>query len=311
MSLNAFSRISRRSFAAGALGMAAAAKLSSNVSAQATPLADASPVPAADSLVVRIESVGGLRPMETYFLDTPVISIYADGTVIQPAITTAIYPPAAITPLNTFTISASALAQVIERAKAAKLNEPQTITNSMVMDAGTAQITVAVGDEFVVSSIYALHVDGPQPPEWDAATAEIFAGIKEFVGRVQSLATSLDARDIVSREEPYQVERLQVIAFEPDPNNQLPTGIPDLSVPPLPWPLEDSLAELGAVYDPFPTFGLPAARCAEVTGDDAAKVIDTASNGNLISPWESDGTIYGIFFNPILPGDSGCQTFLS
>jgi hypothetical protein len=310
MTLPPLSRISRRSFAAGALGLVTAARLAGNVSAQATPAAEATPIPAGESLVLRIESVGGLRPMETQFLQTPAISIYADGTVIQPAIVTAIYPPAAITPLNTFTISSSALAEVVERAKAAKLDEPRTITNSMVMDAGTAQITFAAGGGFAISSIYALQVDGPQPPEWDEETAEIVAGIKAFADWVQGLATSLPSSEIVSREEPYQVEQLQVIAFEPDPNAPLPTGIPDLTFPPLMWPLDVSLEELGAVFDPWPGALLPPMRCANLSGDDVRKVVEVAAQGTLISPWEDHGTTYGILFNPILPGDWGCQTFL-
>jgi len=307
MSLTAFSRISRRRFAAGAFGLVAAAGVGHHATAQSTPEPQASPSVNADELIVRIDHVGGLRPMEYVLIETPSLSIYADGRVIQPAPVTAIYPPVAITPLNQFRVSQTVVADIIKRAIDAGLDQEQTITNPDVMDASTAQITVVIDGKPVVSSVYALDVSGPNPSSWDAETTRRFEAIRQFANYVRSLATSLDRTEILEREAPYVVDRLQVIAFVPDPANPLPTGVPDLTAPPLQWPLETSLADLGAVYNPLPGVGLPDLRCAEVGGEDAAKVVEVAAQGTLISPWKDHGATYGLFLNPILPGDSGCQ----
>lgn len=307
MSLTPFLRISRRQFAAGVLGLAAAGGFGHSVTAQSTPEPQASPSTGADELVVRIEHVGGLRPMEYALIQTPSLSIYADGRVIQPAPVIAIYPPVAITPLNQLRIRPAVVANIIERAIDAGLDREQTIVNPDVMDASTARITVVIGGKPVVSNIYALDVSGPNPASWDEETAHRFGAIQRFAGYVRSLATSLDSGEILEREAPYVVDRLQVVAFIPDPANPLPTGVPDVTAQPLPWPLETSLADLGAVYDPLPGLGLPDLRCAEVSGKDAARVVEVAATGNFISPWEDRGTIYGLFLNPLLPGDSSCQ----
>jgi hypothetical protein len=308
MSLSRFSRISRRRFTAGTLGAIAAGVVGGGALAQATPEPAASPV-TADMPLVRIEYVGGLRPMELYLLHTPSLLVYADGTVIQPAPVVAIYPPVAITPFNTFTVSKDAVDDLLKRAGDAGLDEPQDIRNSMVMDASTALITVVIDGKPVTSSVYALDANGPTPPEWDEATAQRFAAIQDFANAARNMATSLGADDIVSPEAPYVPERLEVIAFVPDPANPLPSGVPDLTATPLTWPLDRSLEEIGAVYERAQDFGLtePQMRCAEIGGHDAEAVIATAANGNFISPWQDGDQVYGLLLNPLFPGESSCQ----
>jgi hypothetical protein len=309
MSLSRFSRISRRRFAAGTLGALAAGAVGSRAFAQATPEPAASPVAGDDMPLVRIEYTGGLRPMELYLLHAPSLLVYADGTVIQPAPVVAVYPPVAITPFNAFTVSKAAVDGLLEQAVAAGLDEPRDIINSLVMDASTAQITVVLDGKPVTSSVYALDANGPTPPEWDEETAQRFAAIQDFANAARTMATSLDADDIVSPEAPYVPARLEVIAFVPDPANPLPSGVPDLSAAALTWPLDRSLEEIGAVYGRAEQLS-PAQmemRCAEIGGDDAQAVIATAANGNFISPWQDGDQLYGLLINPLFPGDSGCQ----
>ncbi|MGH2549023.1 MAG: hypothetical protein ACRDHN_06515, partial [Thermomicrobiales bacterium] len=241
MSLSSFSRVSRRSFAAGALGIAAAALTASKTLAQVTPAAETSPVASTDAPLLRIEYVGGFRPLEYYIMQTPSLLVYQDGIVIQPAPVIAIYPPVAITPFNTFTISDAATSNVIERAIAAGLDKPRDILNPNVMDATTAMITVVIDGKAVTSSVYALDVNGPKPETWDSDTMNLFVAIQEFANFARSLATSLETEDIVATETPYVPNRLEVIAFEPDAEEPLPSGIPDLTAQPLIWPLDDSL----------------------------------------------------------------------
>lgn len=309
MSFASFSRISRRSFAAGALGVAAAALTASKSLAQATPAAQASPVAAADAPLVRIEYVGGFRPLEYYILQTPSLLVYPDGTVIQPAPVVAIYPPAAITPFNTFTISEAATSNLIERAIAAGLDEPQELIRDDVMDATTATISVMLDGKAVTSTVYALDVNGPKPESWDSDTMNLYVAIQEFANFARNMAISLDAEDIVAPETPYVPNRLELIAFEPDAAEPLSSGIPDLTAQPLIWPLDDSLSEIGAVYERVAGYGLPETRCVEITGDDAAEVIAVADTGNLVSPWQDGDKSYGVFINPLFPGESSCRDY--
>lgn len=310
MSLTSFSRISRRKFAAGTLGLTAAAMTSRRVTAQATPAPQASPEGSINAPVLRIEYVGGLRPVELYLMQAPSLLVYADGTVIQPAPVIAIYPPVAITPFNTFTISEDAVANLIERAIKAGLDETQSILNPTVMDATTTLITLNIDGKLVTSDIYALDVNGPKPEEWDSDTTNRFVAIQEFANFARNMATSLDPEDIVKREAPYTPERLEVLAFIPDPANPLSSGVPDLTAPPLIWPLDRSLAEIGAVYERAQDFGfgLPDVRCVEIGGEDAKAVIATAATGNFVSPWKDGEQLYGLLINPLFPGESGCRS---
>lgn len=309
MSLTSFSRISRRRFAAGALGMVAAAGSVTRSRAQATPSPEASPAASAISPVLRIEYVGGYKPLEFYLMEIPSLLVYADGTVLQPAVTTAIYPPVAIVPFNAFTISEDAVASLIERAIAAGLDEPQQIINSGVMDATDTLITVNIDGKLVTSDIYALDITGPKPEEWDAETTNRFVAIQEFASFARNLATSLDPEDIVKREAPYTPERLEVLAFIPDPANPLPSGVPDLTAQPLIWPLDRSLTEIGAVYERAQNLGfiVSEVRCAEISGSDAKAVVAMAEKGNFISPWKDGEQLYGLLINPLFPGESSCQ----
>jgi hypothetical protein len=263
-----------------------------------------------DAPVLRIEFLGGLRPAEYYLLHTPTLLVYADGTVIHPAFVTAIYPPVAITPFNVFTISQNAVADLIERATAAGLDEAQSIHNPDLFDAGSGFITLKVDGALVTSEIYGLDYTENPPADWDAETTERFNAIQAVADYARSMATSLDAADIIKPESPYTPERLELFAFVPDPAKPLPSGVPDLTAAPLTWPLDRSLEDIGAVYDRAQDFGadLPEVRCTEIGGDDASAVIAVAATGNFISPWKDDGQLYGLLINPLFPGDSGCRS---
>lgn len=300
--------MSRRVFAAGTLGLAGLAATRTLARGQATPDPMASPAPSGAPLICRIAWSGGFRPMVYYLLNTPAISIYADGTVIQPAPTIAIYPPAAIQPLNSFTISQAAVEEVISRGITAGLDEPQTIINEMVMDYSTASITLAVDGKPVVSSIYGLDLrDSPQPDSWDADTANRFVAIQQFADWVRALISKLEPEDILAPEAPYTPERLELFAFLPGTDETMAPIVPDFSVSPLTWPLDRPLAEVAALYDSNFGYGLKELRCAEVDGADAEAIRATAVQGSQVSPWDDNGTLYGVLINPLLPGDSGCR----
>ncbi len=275
---------------------------------QATPEPIASPAPSGAPLICRIAWSGGFRPMVYYLLNTPALSIYADGTVIVPAPTTAIYPPVAIQPLNSFTISPAAVEEVIARGVAAGLDEQQTIINEMVMDYSTATIELQVDGEIVASSIYGLDLrDSPRPESWDADTMNRFVAIQDFADWVRALIGKLEPEDILTPEAPYTPERLELFAFVADPDDTMAPMIPDLAAPPLTWPLDRPLAEVAALYESSFGYGLKDLRCAEVGGADAEAIRATAEQGNQASPWNDNGTLYGVLINPLLPGDSGCR----
>jgi len=124
---------------------------------------------------------------------------------------------------------------------------------------------------------------------------------------VRSLISKLAPEDILAPEAPYTPERLELFAYLPDPDETTSPMIPDLSVPPLTWPLDRPLAEVAALYESSFGYGLNDLRCAEVGGADAEAIRTTAAQGNQASPWNDGGTLYGVLINPLLPGDSGCR----
>jgi hypothetical protein len=100
-----------------------------------------------------------------------------------------------------------------------------------------------------------------------------------------------------------------------DPQPWDPTGlrlyvtegnpVSDIEEPEIAWPLETPLSEFG---EPMGKAGDPASgtRCGTVEGADLDKLLPSVQKATGISPWTSEGAVYGILFRPLLPDESGC-----
>ncbi len=92
-----------------------------------------------------------------------------------------------------------------------------------------------------------------------------------------------------SGQDPWEPDVIAVYdlgPYEPDPQ---------LTQPPVPWPLARVPASSGT--------GPP---CLAVEGDDLAPLRDALRGANARTPWVLDGGHRSLAFRPILPGQSPC-----
>jgi hypothetical protein len=114
----------------------------------------------------------------------------------------------------------------------------------------------------------------------------------------------LPAEVIAQADEPYPIERLQVIAEPIDPAAPTPDpNDPIANQPARDWPLPVSLGDLEHKSLP----GLPdSARCAVFAGKEAQILVAAFKRANILTPWISEGKAYHLYVRPLLPGESGC-----
>lgn len=302
--------LSRRGFAAGGALVGATAafghfrRFAGAISATpaASPTAE-QPVP---NLLVRMETTGG-RPPELDLIAPPDFSLYDDGSVYRLGPVIAIFPPPALPNITRALLSPEGVARIVERARVAGLDEAREFPNPTMNDQGpVVRFFFREGDELVETTVWGATWSSERPPDWDDETWSAFEAVREFVSATQALWGEVDEAEVLEPELPVDLDRLQVIAFEASPDLVLESGIPNLEAPPVAWPLATPLAEIATPIEQITDSALPALTCVELSGEDAAAVIAAARTGDLLSPWSSGDTLYGVLLKPLLPDQTGC-----
>lgn len=296
-----------------ALGLAAAASLlalgdraRAQRQTESTPEATPQATPeAGPKLLLRVEWSGGLMPMEYVAVQMPQFSLFDDGTLFRLGPTIAIYPPPALPNVTRMRINQAGIDAIMERAQQAGLNQAQSIANTMVMDAPTTIFTYNDNGTLVKTTAGALIADAPLPSDWDAATIDIYNNLLDLQAFLSGVDTHLPAGAVIEQNMPIAPDRLQVVSFVANPEQPLPSGVPDLNQPPIAWPLSIALADFGAPWLALGGASQPM-HCAEISGEDAAAVVAAAQTGNFNSPWTDDGVTYGLLMRPLLPDEAPC-----
>jgi hypothetical protein len=244
-----------------------------------------------DQVVFRVSWDGGFVTPESLLARLPVIVVYADGRVITQGPQIDIYPGPILPNLQEHTLSADALARLIQLARDKGLL--QTIHYGMpgIADVPDTVLEINVDGQSYRISASALGHDAPGAGDVDAE------GRATLQGFIDAL-TGVPATDFVDEEHPFEVTGLRVYAGKA-------VVVPDSEFPgeqaPIDWPLAD-----------LATAGLPVAnspldvRCQVIDGDDLAKALPLLEAANTLSTFRSNGELYTFTVRPLLPGETGC-----
>jgi len=248
--------------------------------APATPSAAA----ATEGLVLRVEQTGGFAPPSTALPRLPIVSVYADGSVITEGPVALIYPGPAMPNVQVAEIDDAALQDLVDRALAAGVTETSELGMPPVADAPSTRFTLVTSDGTYEREVYALF----EAPEGSGLTPEQ----EEARGRLSDLQSSLlDAGGTATT--PYAPESVAAVVTPwTDPQD-------GLAQPELPWS--------GPALPGEPTGGPPDVSCVTATGAEAQAVLERARSGNASTPWVTgDGSRWSVAFRPLLPDETGC-----
>ncbi len=256
-----------------------------------------------DELVLRIDVGGGWLPPLYSVTWPPKLSVYGDGAVIQLGPQMTIYPPPALPNVLQSRISEAGLQRVLREAEAAGLLAGDAdYPLPGVYDAPTTFFTVNAAGRTSRVSVYALGLDegaatSALSPEQRAARQRLAA----FYETAMNLLSWLPAEEVIERDAPYLITKLQVVVIPAELLQQPPEWSPARAKP---WPLATPLATFG---EPAPWFS-PQARCGVVSSrKELPRLLQELQQANTLTRWESEGKEYGLVVRPLLPDETGCS----
>ena len=246
----------------------------------------------AGELVLRVESRGGLLPPLERERQLPSISIYGDGLVLVPAPVDASFPGPAGYGLESFTIEAGLLDDIVSTAEGIGLDgEDRHLAQEgpeFVADAGATTVTVVTGAGHHVTSADAL---------FDTAETDTPARtqLRDFVERLFALRPTDGAL------EPYEPDAYRVFVAAPDPG--FGGDLPDAA--PVAWPFPEPLAAWGEMLPPD---GLSVdVRCRVLSAAELADTFDllrAATSVTVVVDQTDEEAI--VAYRPLLPDEEGC-----
>jgi hypothetical protein len=256
--------------------------------AETVPSGAASSAPAtADTLVVRIERVGGLMAPEQMPGKLPLISVYADGRLITQGPQIAIYPPPALPNVQVQRLERATVDDLRAKADAAGIRSSLDLGHPMVADAPTTRITVATGEGARTLEVVGLTEAAADDPSLTPAQRDARAKVAQFVQEV----TDLSMAGSTPKGQPYRPEALAALV---SPYVAPSDGLPKRPRP-IDWP-----------GPPLPGVPLGTVHCVTVSGADAGEVLSAAADATAITPWRSGGKVWNVRFRPLLPDETGC-----
>jgi hypothetical protein len=260
-----------------------------------------------DGLVLQIRHVGGFLPAGRAQAGLPVVSIYADGRVIDEGPAPARFPGPALPDVRVRWISPADVRALVNRAVAAGVSDTTDLGRPGVIDAATTRITVVTDSGAHVRDVYALAEAGRPPvvtgggygppPTYQVRglSAEQQAGRARLLDLVRAL-TDLPATlgaGAVGPATVYQPTAVAAVVTSSGPGPQEP---PQQARP---WP--------GPALPGQPLPGPAGVTCVTATGQAAATVLAAARTANQFTPWTAaDGRQWWVAFRPLLPGETGC-----
>jgi hypothetical protein len=249
--------------------------------------------PMTKGLVLRVDKRGGFLAPAVALTHTPQFSLYADGLVFVEGAQIEIYPGPATPPVFSMKVSADGIRRIVAAARKAGLESPdRSYRNRTAGDVGTTTFTFVDKGNVHTISVAGLGIEASDPsiPESERRAR---ARLQQLDATLGNLRGWLPAGSI-SREQPFESERLAVIVSTQPSGEQLEQRE-------LTWPLDRTIADLAE-----PVAGAPAISCAVVSGEDLMKLRPFVGRANELTPWKSDGKTYWLRFRPLLPDESSC-----
>ncbi len=262
------------------------AAVSGGVATATSPSPSAGPA-TPDTIVLQMSSCCGFVPVSYRLLTMPVVTLYADGTVIyRPASDDITYnaPVMELAPLMQAQLSQAQTDELIAYAlgPGGLANAKPTYDQFFVTDMPTTTFVVHDGGVSKVVAVYALGVENPDPTE----DAEELAQLAALGQELSDFGPHLEQMGVTSTE--YQ------------PSTYLATLYPDFegnTEPASPWPFTDfEPSDFTADQQDLPVAVLTAEQVAQVT-----EVPSGGVAGLLFTA--PDGTRTNMVIRPMLPGE--------
>lgn len=256
-------------------------------------------------LLLRIELSGGFVPVEVDVTRLPLVSVYADGSVVTEGPMIEIYPQPILPNLRVTKLTAEGLAAVLATAEDALVPlGGQHLDGALVTDVPDTVFTLIRADGSITTvSAYALGFDEASVTDSGLrANRDALIRLRDLL---VDLPSALPADQIAAADAAYVIDRLRVYA------RAIPAGTPvgdaELPQPPVNWPLADDLGAFGQPASP--PLKESGTRCGVVAGADAAILVETLKSANQLTPWISGGRQYVVWIRPLLPDEaSDCST---
>jgi hypothetical protein len=249
-------------------------------------------------LVLRIWVAGGFVPVGTDLTNSPVISVYGDGTVVSPGAQIMIYPGPLLPALQVQKLTEAGMRKLLDAAEQAGLTLPDAHYDSYgIADAPTTFFTFTADGCTHRISAYALteSISTDNLDKKTIAAREALLKFRDALGNLETLVGAANVADggllkatayrIVSREDAGGTGAL---------------GSPAAAVK---WPLKTPLATFG---DPL-TPDITDTRCGTVTGADATVLTPLFEAANAETRFSSGGKTYVLRVRQLLADEAGCK----
>jgi hypothetical protein len=290
--------------AAGTAGSAGTAGTTGTTGTTGAPATH--PPLASDGLVIQVRHTGGFLPVGVLHGTVPMVTVYADGRVIEEGPADSVRPGQALPNLQVRQISGPDVRALVDRALAAGVRDTTDLGRPRVMDAATTRITVVTPTGTYVRDVYALAEGvtgtvrtggghGPPAtypvqgltPQQQAARGHLL----DLVRALTDLESTLPA-GTVGPATAYQPHAVAAVVTPAKPGPQDP---PQQARP---WP--------GPAL-PGQPLGQAGVSCVTATGRTADAVLAAARSARQLTPWTTaDGRQWWVTFRPLLPGETGC-----
>ena len=274
------------------VALIAAACTSAGGGPSPSPAPSVSPAPSAtpaaadpDTLLFRVESVGGFVAPNSELTRTPFQSIYADGRVFEQGMVSEIYPGPLVPPILESRLTPDGLAIVQQSIDAADLADANYPPHG-IADAPDTQVTALTGGKVVTLTIGVASPDASLTPE----EATMRASVGALISQLANLPALVGDQNL-SAAQPYTPDAMRLVltvGLKPDDG---------MDAAPLVWPLDTPIATFGA-----PTsFG--DARCGAVDGANGKSLWAVVSNAKQNQYFEEAGVVYLPAARPLFPDE--------
>lgn len=244
---------------------------------------------AANDVVLRIETRGGLMAVEAALTELPLITVYGDGRVITEEQRFDVYPRPALPNVLVRTVSPDSVQRIARAARDAGVGSGRDYGTPEVMDAGTTWFSLRGRDGVVASGVPALGLDHGLTRAQRRARAPLVA-LRDSL--LDLPATLGDER--VSEPRPYEPVALAAVA-----RHWVDPELPGDDPPDIAWP--------GPALPGDPTAFASDLGCVTVTGSRVAQVLELAARARAVTAWTWAGERYFVWFRPLLPDESSCE----
>lgn len=234
-----------------------------------------------DQVVLSVTSEGGFMPVEANLDRMPRYVVTADRSLYYVGPTTMEFPGPILPNVQVTTLDQATIDEILRLVEEMGLPEvDEEVDNSgaeQIADASTEFITYVDADGSHRMGFYALGISE------GGSTQRLLAG---------EIVDLLDEASATGQSRPYQPERLQVAAGPP---MVVEPGMATVEE----WPLEMSFDEMAEWAMDW--------RCAEVTGERVADLVEVFSAANQATTWSAGNRTLGIRARPLLPGETACN----